>query len=322
VEVWHLDRQLCIIQQPLDFVPLDIVIYGCSSYYAVEREQDRIIVLYVSNWEALTTSVYNIPTAVSTSSHTPYHPITHKGLQLAEDVSLRSANVTVTPTKLLLHLSLRTETRLLSFSRASFPPHTHPASSKPSLCLHCPVLRPEWTLTNPFDPEPFWTMINTAWDGRIGVTTSATPSPHYASSMSQEILLCQFDAEAQGAETADLEDGLVSRCTEVIEGPGEQHVLNPGRYGKTVAWCCQSRTSDVDLPEFFFADRRGTDPSDPAEAEGIFLKYATTDNGYTYRFNPPAWVADHGHMHDMDFDDARGRLALAMEDDTIVLFEF
>jgi hypothetical protein len=164
--------------------------------------------------------------------------------------------------------------------------------------------------------------MNTAWDGRIGVTISAVPSPNHTSGMPQKILLCQFYAEAQGAEKADLEDGLVSRRTKVIEGPDGQHVLNPGRYGKTVAWCCQSGTSDVDLPEFFFADRRGTDPSDPAEADDVFLKYATTDSGYTYRFNPPTWVADHGRMLDMDFDDGRGRLALAMEDDTTVLFEF
>jgi hypothetical protein len=222
---------------------------------------------------------------------------------------------------------------------------------------HCPVLTPEWTLSSPFGPKALWTIMNTVWDGRIGLTISALPTtaiaptpttataapanataPAHTSGLSQEILLCQFDsgidAQAQeGSEkTANLENGLVSRRTEVMEGPDGRHVLNPGRYGKTVAWCCQnnngnnndnSRSSSTTLlPELFFADRRGTDPDDPAEAEGVFSKYAASDDGYTYRFNPPAWVANHGRLHDMDFDDGRGRLALAMEDDTTVLFEF
>ena len=142
--------------------------------------------------------------------------------------------------------------------------------------------------------------------------------------MSQEILLCQFDAEAPRSEKANREDGLVSRRTEVMEGPDGRHVLNPGRYGKTVAWCYQknSRSDTSKLPEIFFADRRGTDPDDPAEAEGVFSKYSTCDDGYMYRFNPPPWVSRHGGLLDMDFDDARGRLALAMEDDTTLLFEF
>lgn len=141
--------------------------------------------------------------------------------------------------------------------------------------------------------------------------------------MTQKILLCQFDAEASRSEKANLEDGLVSRRTEVMEGPDGRHVLNPGRYGKTVAWCYQKNPrSDTELPEFFFADRRGTDPDDPAEAQSVFSKYSTCDDGYKYRFNPPAWVARHGRFLDMDFDDGRGRLALAMEDDTTVLFEF
>lgn len=171
--------------------------------------------------------------------------------------------------------------------------------------------------------------MNTVWDGRIGLTISALPSDH-ASGMSQKILLCQFDSEAQGSgsEKANLENGLVSRRTEVMEGPDGRHVLNPGRYGKTVAWCSQKNTNSrsstelPELPEFFFADRKGTDPDDPAEAEGVFSKYATSNDGYKYRFNPPAWVARHGRLLDMDFDDGRGRLALAMEDDTTVLFEF
>jgi len=163
--------------------------------------------------------------------------------------------------------------------------------------------------------------MTTIWDGRVGLTISDLPSVH-ASGMSQKILLCQFDAEAQGSEKVKLEDALVSRHTEIMEGPDGRHVLNPGRYGKTVAWCCQNSRSDTDLPEFFFADRRGTDPDDPAEAESVFSKDATSDDGYMYRFNPPAWVAKHGRLLDMDFDDGRGRLALAMEDDTTVLFEF
>jgi len=116
----------------------------------------------------------------------------------------------------------------------------------------------------------------------------------------------------------------VGRRTQIMEGPDGRHVLNPGRYHKTVAWCYRDLTSTsyVDLPVFFFADRRGTDPEDPAEAEGVFSKNAICDDGYAYRFNPPAWVANHGRMLDMDFDDGRGRLALAMEDDTTVLFEF
>lgn len=163
--------------------------------------------------------------------------------------------------------------------------------------------------------------MNTAWDGRIGVIVSAIPSAH-VSGMSQKIILCQFDAEARGSDKANLEDGLVSRRAEVVESLDGRHVLNPGRYGKTVAWCYRNARSDVDLPGFFFADRRGTDPDDPAEAESVFSKYGISDDTYTYRFNPPAWVAMHGRMLDMDFDDGRGRLALAMEDDTTVLFEF
>lgn len=227
--------------------------------------------------------------------------------------------VTVTPTKLFLHLSLRNETRLSSFSH-TLPPHIH-TTSMISPCLNCPVLKPEWTLCSPFGPKPLWTIMTTAWDGRIGVAISALPSDH-ASGMSQKILLCQFDAEAQGPKKANLEDGLVSRRTEIMEGPDGRHVLNPGRYGKTATWCYRKSSSGVDLPEFFFADRRGTDPDDPAEAKGVFSKYAISDSGYSYRFNPPAWVANHGSMLDMDFDDGRGRLALAMEDDTTVLFEF
>ena len=99
-------------------------------------------------------------------------------------------------------------------------------------------------------------------------------------------------------------------------------VSSTGPYGKTVAWCAPNSRPKDGLPEFFFADRRGMDSDDPAEAEGVFSKHAISDDGYMYRFNPPAWVAKHRRMRDMDFDDGRGRLALAMEDDTIVLFEF
>ena len=183
------------------------------------------------------------------------------------------------------------------------------------------MLKPDWTLRSPFGPKPLWTIVTTAWDGRIGVTISAQPSAH-ASGMSQKILLCQFDAEAQGSEKGNLEDGLVSRRTEIMEGPDGRHVLHSGRYGKTVAWCYRNTRSDVDLPEFLFADRRGTDPDDPADAENVFSKYADCDRGYMYRFNPPTWVGKHGSMLDMDFDEGRGRLALAMEDDTTILFEF
>ena len=140
--------------------------------------------------------------------------------------------------------------------------------------------------------------------------------------MSQKISLCQFDAEISGSEKPNIEDGLVSRGTEIMQGPDGRH-LHPGRYGKTVTWCYQANSrSDTELPEFFFADRRGTDPDDPAEAPSVFSKYSTCDDGYKYRFSPPAWVAKHGLFLDMDFDDERGRLALAMEDDTTVLFEF
>lgn len=67
VEVWHIDNKICIIQQPLDFVPLDLVIYECSSYYTVEPKQDDTVLLYISDWKALTTSVYDISAAVSTT---------------------------------------------------------------------------------------------------------------------------------------------------------------------------------------------------------------------------------------------------------------
>jgi len=202
-------------------------------------------------------------------------------------------------------------------------------------------VKPEWVLSSPFGPKPLWTIMNAAWDGRIAVTISAVPSTPHASGLGQKILLCQFDAETHRGEgtgekgkagkaegKADLEDGLVSRRTEILEGPDGRHVLNPGRYGKTVAWCARSRRSRAggggggDIPDFFFVDRRGTDPDDPAEAEGMFTKYATCDEAYGYRFSPPAWVSKHGRMLDMDFDDGRGKLALAMEDGTTVLFEF
>ena len=239
--------------------------------------------------------------------------------------------LSVTPTKILLHSALRTGPRLSGFSHTYLPSHVHAPSAIPSPCLNCPVLEPEWTLCNPFGPgpKPLWTIMNTVWDGRIGLTISAMPSAH-TSGMSHEIVLCQFDSDsaAQGLEKDNLgneNELVVRRRTEVMEGPDGRHVLNPGRYGKTVAWCYQkdnSSRSSTELPELFFVDRRGTDPDDPAEAEGVFSKYAVSDDGYGYRFNPPAWVARHGRLLDMDFDDGRGRLALAMEDDTTVLFEF
>lgn len=148
--------------------------------------------------------------------------------------------------------------------------------------------------------------VDIMWDDRI---CSSTVQPQQDSN-TQILTLAELDV-SPNADESDRLTTTLRRSAHLMEDPYGNHILHPGRHGKTPMWTAHSDEGEDDVGFIIkFAGRPGlADVRDSKEIRVL-------------SFIPPDFVHRHGVLYDTDFDDAYGRLLLYMEDGTIFIFEF
>lgn len=150
-----------------------------------------------------------------------------------------------------------------------------------------------------------WSRVDTVWDDRICTSTVQSQED----STTQILTLAVLDVSPNRDES----HRTLGRAVCLMEDPYGNHIFHSGRHGKILMWKAYPDEGEEHADFVIkFAGRPGL--ADVQDEDCREMRIMT--------FIPPSFIHEHGVLYDMDFDDAYGRLALYMEDGTILVFEF